>query len=294
GPTIIPQHIIDFDGDGKTDPAVVRAIGNNDTWFIQQTTAGQRGQQWGVVTDYIVPEDYDGDNKTDIAVWRPGPPFGAYFYILQSSNSTLNTIQFGQNGDDPHVVGDYDGDGKADAAVYRAGVGAGAHSFWYYRSSINGLIIGTDWGQNGDKPAPGDYDGDGRNDYVVGRAAGAQSIFYFKNTTSGQSSRVFGVQTDTIVPGDYDGDLKTDLAAWRNGTWYILNSNGGTTSVFTLGTTGDLTAQGDYDGDGKTDVAVWRTGTPGVFYWRRSSDGVVAAFAWGTTDDYPAARYNSY
>ncbi|HEY0544262.1 MAG TPA: VCBS repeat-containing protein, partial [Pyrinomonadaceae bacterium] len=302
GPTIIPQHVVDFDGDGKTDPAVVRAPGSDDIWYIQQSTAGAKTQQWGLVTDYVVPEDYDGDGKTDIAVWRGAAPANSYFYILQSATNTLATNQFGQNGDDPRVVGDYDGDNKADVAVYRAGVGAGAHSFWYYRSSINGLIIGTEWGQNGDTPAPGDYDGDGRNDYVVRRPeGGGQAIFYFKNTTSGQSSTIFGIHspTDVIVPGDYDGDQKTDLAVARYSggvvTWYILNSSNATTSSFVFGASAtDLTAQGDYDGDGKTDVAVWRDGTPGIFYWRRSSDGVTGSLTFGTTGDFPAARYNSH
>jgi subtilisin-like proprotein convertase family protein len=308
GQSFTPQHVVDFDGDGKTDPAVVRNTGGGPsgqiTWFYQNSGTGTSvATPWGIATDFFVPEDYDGDNKTDVAVWRPGAPFNSFFYILQSSTGTLRTDTFGQSGDDPTVVGDYDGDGKSDPAVYRAGAAAGNHSFWYYRSSVNGLIIGTEWGQNGDFPSPGDYDGDGKNDYVVQRnGGGGQAIFFFNNTTSGQSSLIFGTPTDVIVPGDYDGDLKTDVATIRgsggNILWNIRNSNGGTTSSFTFGNSAtDFPTQGDWDGDGKTDIAVWRPNadpTMDFFFWRRSTDGVNAQTEWGQNGDYPVANFNAH
>ena len=205
--------------------------------------------------------------------------------------------------DDPTVVGDYDGDGKADPAVYRAGAMAGDHSFWYYRSSVNGLIIGTEWGQNGDFPAPGDYDGDHKNDFVVQRnAGGGQARFFFNNTTSGQSSLIFGTPTDVIVPGDYDGDQKTDIAVVRGSggaiLWNIRNSSDSSTTSYSFGASAtDFPTQGDYDGDGKTDIAVWRPNadpTMDFFYWRRSSDGVNAQAEWGQNGDYPIANYNKH
>lgn len=262
GPLVVPQHVVDYDGDGKTDPTVARNTGGGasgqETFFISNSGGAPASTTtpWGLATDSLkVPADYDGDGKTDVAVWRAGPPFGSYFYILQSATGTLRTDQFGQTGDDPTVVGDYDGDGKADPAVYRAGTMAGDHSFWYYRSSVNGLIIGTEWGQNGDFPSPGDYDGDHKYDYVVQRnAGGGQAIFFFKNTTAGQSTFIFGTPTDVIAPGDYDGDGKTDISVWRP------------------------------NADPSMDY----------FYWRRSSDGTFAQFEWGQNGDYPIANSNAH
>ncbi len=309
GPPITPQHIVDYDGDGKTDPSVVRNTGGGSggqvTWFNKPSTGSPSSTStpWGISTDFFVPEDYDGDGKTDIAVWRAGPPFGSFFYILQSSTGTLRTDTFGQSGDDPTVVGDYDGDGKSDPAVYRGGANAGDHSNWYYRSSVNGLIIGTEWGQNGDFPAPGDYDNDLKNDFVVQRnGGGGQARFFFRLATGATSSLIYGTPTDVICPGDYDGDGKTDLAVLRasggNILWSILKSSDSTSSSTLYGlSASDNYTQGDWDGDGKTDIAVWRPNadpTQNYFYWRRSSDGVDAQTEWGQNGDYPVANFNSH
>jgi spore coat protein A, manganese oxidase len=48
------------------------------------------------------------------------------------------------------------------------------------------------------------------------------------------------LNTDTVVAGDYDGDGKTDVAVWRNGIYYILNSANAAVSRQYFGTSGDL------------------------------------------------------
>ena len=309
--TVPTQNYVDFNGDGKTDFALVRNTGGGATgqitWFINLTGTGTTyASQWGINGDSFLPEDYDGDNKTDIAIWRAGPPTVAAFYILQSNGNTVRVETFGQTGDDPAVVGDYDGDGKADLAVYRGGATSGDQSTWFFRGSLNnpsGNVTYVPWGVGGDFPAPGDYDGDGKRDFVIQRNnGGGQAKFWMFQTTAGFNQIVFGTPSDSIVPGDYDGDGKTDLAVVRSGggqwVWFVRPSStgvisGGPTATFGVSAT-DFFTQGDYDGDGKTDIAIWRpSATAGASaFWVLGSTSGAFSVPFGLQSDYPVANYN--
>jgi hypothetical protein len=290
------QRVVDFNGDGKTDYSVTRNVGNQKFFLTQLNgSATTQGAAWGIPTDKVISGDFDGDLKSDVAVWRPGAPNVAAFYILNSNGFTLNQQVFGQTGDDPTVVGDYDGDGKTDVATYRAG----AQSFWYYRGSLAnpaGNITYTPWGTTGDAPAPGDYDGNGRADFSVQRVSGLPTFYTRLSTGVNLPPTVFGLANDFVVPGDYDGDGKTDIATARaNGSalqWQWLRSSDSVLSVQSFGNINlDLTAQGDYDGDGKTDMAVWRIGTG---FYVQGSAGSPLFQSWGTFNDVPVASFNSH
>ena len=204
----------DFDGDGKSDVSVFRG----GTWYINPSSNPSfapaspqafYGTQFGQAGDVTVPADYDGDGKTDIAVWRGGN--FAYFYILNSSNNTFRAEQFGQTGDNPTISGDWDADGKADLAVYRGANTAGGQSFFYYRpSSQTGVnFIPVQWGTSGDAPIFGDFDGDRKLDATVYRPA--NNTFYVRRSSDGTlSAKQWGnAQTDAIFAGDFDGDGKS-------------------------------------------------------------------------------------
>lgn len=305
------QHVVDFNGDGKTDFAVVRntggGAGGQVTWFMNLNGTGvTNASEWGLASDFFVPVDYDGDSKTDIAVWRPAAATVAAFYILQSGTNTARVEAFGQTGDDPTVVGDYDGDGKADLAVYRAGLTSADTSTWFYRGSLNnpsGNVTYALWGVGGDFPAPGDYDGDSRNDLVIQRNdGGGQARFWMQQSTDGFTTVLFGTSTDIIVPGDYDGDGKTDIAVARGVSgawnWFVRPSSTGTVSAApdaVFGSTAtDFLTQGDYDGDGKTDFGVWRSSaTPGASgFWFLGSTSGTLSVPFGAQGDYPVANFN--
>ncbi len=291
---------VDFNGDSKSDWVITRAGGGSVNWFTSINGSGSSsGVQWGSTADLRVPADYDGDGKDDFAVWRPvttGQPSGnAFFYILQSQTNTVRIEDFGQNGDDPRVVGDYDGDGRDDIAVYRKSVG---QNFFYYRASSNnpnGNITFLPWGSGTlVRPNYGDYDGDGKADFCVYNESG---LFSLLKSGGGIEYVTWGQGTsETLVPGDFDGDRKDDFCVVRtsggNYNWFILERDGGGTgaaaSIF--GLPGDIVTPGDYNSDGRQDISVWRP-TNGTFYVLFSGGTTTTSFQWGTTGDNPEANW---
>ena len=98
----------DYDGDGKTDIAVIRegtAQNPNLVWYILKSSdGGLIANVFGTTdTDLNVQNDYDGDGKTDIAIWRNTT--GTY-YFLRSSDGAVGGVQWGTGSDFP--VGSYD------------------------------------------------------------------------------------------------------------------------------------------------------------------------------------------
>ena len=283
------------------------------------------------VTDWFRPSvrhpqfDFDGDGKSDFAVFRPSngiwylqntasgfsaAQFGVgsdklapadydgdgrtdiavfrdgIWYLLQSKDGFKQT-QFGQAGDAP-LPGDWDGDGKADLAVYRPGANAGAQSTFYYRGTLNNPqnnITFVPFGAGGDKPLVGDFDGDGKQDAAVFRPS--NGAWYVLSSSGGTRAIQFGLANDKLVPADYDGDGKTDVAVYRNGVWYILNSSDSQVKIIQFGLADDKPTVGDYDGDGKADLSVWRASN-GVFYVLGTQSGFTAV-QFGTNGDVPVA-----
>lgn len=195
--------------------------------------------------------DYDGDDITDLAVWRPAE---ANWYILPSSGGRMLVRKLGKEGDRP-VPADYNGDGKTDLAVYRPSEGT-----WLILND-NGSVTTRQFGISGDRPVPADYDGDGKTDLAIFRPGdGTWHIQESSNPvrTPGVVQQ-WGVKGDIPVPADYDGDNLANIAVFRQteGMWYILNKDGSYTGQ-QWGGEGDKPVPADYDGDRGIDIAVFR------------------------------------
>lgn len=261
------------------DLAVWRVIPESGTvtWYVLNSDGSYAAQSWGLAQDKPAQGDFDGDGKTDFAVFRPSV---GTWYILGSSSNAISSVQFGMSTDAP-VPADYDGDGRDDIAVFRS-----SSNFWYVLNSGSGSLVAQQFAADGDLLVPSDYDGDGRDDLAVWRPS--LTTWYVQQSSNGAlTAFVWGLAGDRPVPGDYDGDGKSDFAVWRSDqNWHIHLSAGGTRSVSWGVWASDTSVQGDYDGDGKTDIAVWRP-NGGYWYIVQSHDNSVRSAQWGQQGDIP-------
>ncbi|MGI8494136.1 MAG: FG-GAP repeat domain-containing protein [Pyrinomonadaceae bacterium] len=239
--------------------------------------------------------DFDGDGKTDIAVYRQSD---GYWYISKSSGGYL-FIPWGKSSDQP-MPGDYDGDGKADFTVFRDGATERMTSnHWYILRSSDYMFRSVSFGlieqQNTSYSAPpADYDGDGKTDlatitkpYEIISGTPTATATYFDVLQSSNNSTMRRVLPATfsssIVSADFDGDGKADFTTYNgynNGLWTIEQSSNGAVKNISFGLSDDVRVPADYDGDGKADVAVWRRSN-GYWYWLSSRDGNFNSFQFG-------------
>jgi hypothetical protein len=322
--------LFDFTGSGRTSfVTLALPVDGLITWkiaanpalpgpnnaFIRKFDFGRvgDGQTFG---DAIVANDYIGDLKTEVAVYRDTD---STYYLAQTPTGTggvtLARAQPWGNGatDTPGGEGDYDGDGKADFTSVRV---SGGSITWYILSSstnaMKAINFGTITGVTGPSVFPGaDFTGDGRDElvYVFRNAAGTAVTYNIgdANTGAGIITRTFGnFLTDySVAPDDYTGDGRADFVAVRatgagpNLIWYVNNSvtNAITATTFGVGgfsaTASDVPVRGDYDGDGRHDIAVWRPSNQ-TFYWINSTNGSLQSQQFGDAGDTPLGSFGLY
>lgn len=268
----------------------------------------RRVVQWGLPGDRPMNGDFDGDAKTDVAVWREGANTDAqnYYYVQPSSGtSQVTAIPWGKRGD-VAGFGYFDDDAKSDVIAIRrengrlvwyiqlSGGGSRAIAFGFDTDTVSSLGYGFQ-----------DFSGDEIADLVVQRIDpnNGNVTLYVGDGRNGnlvfaqQWGNVNGEAPVAYNLANFAGDGRADIVAYYGacpfnceigGTWWIKETGNSNYQVVRFGIpfnnqTGEgdtLTSQADYDGDGKFDITVFRRSN-NTFYVRRSSDGGLIAQPFG-------------
>ncbi|MCX6992377.1 MAG: ice-binding family protein [Kiritimatiellaeota bacterium] len=205
--------------------------------------------------------DYDGDGKSDFALWRTAD----YLWSLCLSGPRYQSIsnQYYAVGDWP-VPGDYDGDGVTDVAIW-----CSLNDWWnVIESSTKQIESAPFFGGLDLIAAQSDFDGDSMTDPAVYLTSdGTWSVAASASAYATCNASLGGIGYQPVVE-DYDGDGLADPAIYNRttGLWVIsFSSMEYDNSSWTFGGPDYLPASADYDGDGLVDPAVY---APSTAYWQ--------------------------
>jgi hypothetical protein len=260
----------DFNGDGKTDLALVYDYGTCDTGievFLSNGSGfGPQTEFWnGGANNYCwsnaqwVTGDFNGDGKTDIAsIYNYGTSIGLWVFTSTGSGLTWNEPwSTAWSGSSSHLLaGDFNGDGLSDIAV--------AHDYGSCDTGID-VIQATGGGNFSALPE--------------GYRSGSGSSFCFGNIkwTTGNYAGGSATQIAAVYNGGGAGTQLYTLSQAPNGyaitrTASPIWSNTGMTWANTIPTSGD------FDGDGKADLAIMYGTSSNVYmYVYQGSAGLVSS-----------------
>lgn len=247
---------LDWDGNKTTEKfSAFRAT--DASWYASDGVTFSPAV-FGSACDVPSCGDYDGDGRTDRALFTPSGTYAGWWHIKYSSGiSDFYAGPWGCAYDIP-LATDFNGDGITERAYFRT-----TDASW--GNSCGVTFLTPTFGSPGDIPLVGDYDGDGITDRATFTPTNVMWHFEFSSSRTTQNWGPWGNSTDIPVCGDFNGDGVTDTALWRpsSGNWIVYGQ-----TTIACGVSGDIPVIGDYDADGMTDRAVFTPSGTKAGWWK--------------------------
>ncbi len=162
-----------------------------------------------------------------------------------------------------------------------SGLSAGTKYYWHVRAVNN---FGTTYSNRASTAFQAFTTGQSGGRDIIGIFRPSNGLLILKDANAtGFTDVAIG---DYPVAGDWDGNGTDTVGIYRNGSFYLRNSNtlGSYNLVFAFGQSGDQPVVGDWDGDGIDTIGVYRNG---LFLLRNSNSAgaVDITFALGNPGD---------
>ena len=283
----------DFNGDGKVDLAVTKAVdGNTIAILLNDGTGGfpidglsaPTIPLGGLPISVIKAGDFNNDTKADL-VGIVGNSNHSYAVLLGTGIGTFDNIGGGSLQGGFHFtedldIGDFDGDSKLDLAIIRGGVnvvhalkGDGTGHFSDYAIvPLTGAPVSV---------VVRDLNGDGKGDIAVSHSPvdnftrlGVLTVLIGNGSDGFNAATNYSTNSPGMLgSGDFNNDNKPDLVVsggsvffgfLSSGITFLTNKgNGEFNAPVSLATAhvADLVLVADFNNDGKDDVAATHSGS---------------------------------
>jgi RHS repeat-associated protein len=266
----------DFNGDGKTDEAVVCSYPNNRTLILVSwgdghgnlsapTVAWDSGTTGFANTSMkVLAGDFNHDGKTDLAIVQGFANSDTQIQVFTSQGTTFSApVKAWDSGtgnwtytNSQFTVGDFNGDGKTDIAAMYAYSGAQTAVFIFAGNGTGGFANPASWWNPGagnwygaqTTISAGDINHDGKTDlygmYDYGNCNTSAFVWTSSGTALSAPSQQWNSGNNSwcmsqtkIVNGDFNGDGRGDL-----GVLYGYTNNEEELKVFQATTSNTLAA----------------------------------------------------
>lgn len=259
----------DFDGDGKSDVAILYDYGNSTSglWFMKSGgtsvtpsfvwTNGNGGWDWN--RSKMVSGDSDADGKDDLQILYNYGNSTSGLWLMKSDGVTVAPSLAWTNGyggwdwnQSKMVSGDIDADGRSDVEILY-NYGSATSNLWAFKSSGTTMTPGLAWASgpggwdwNRSKLATGRFDDDARSDIAILYDYGNSTTNFWVFLSNGSlmtpsvgwysGPRNLDWAKSTLALGNLDGTGKTDVALQFDygnsySNMFMFNSNGPTINL---------------------------------------------------------------